>query len=105
MIIIKVTNLRKASGETDYKGLDIDKIKGGSQLYPSTENAAYFEYDGEVVEGGDISVITQATYDEQRERIENQPKPLSPEQEEIAQLKKSQADQDEIIMNLVLGGM
>lgn len=101
---IKISKLFNSNGEADYKGLDIKNIKRGSQIYPEGENTAYFEYDGEVIEGNDIQIISLAIYDEHKTRIANQPKPITQEAE-IAQLKQSQVEQDELIMSLLLGGM
>ena len=71
----------------DYKGLDIHKIVSGTPIYPEGTNTAYFEYDGDVVEGGDVQVITKATYDTHKKAIENQPKPVTPE-DRIQQLEE-----------------
>ncbi|MDQ0412736.1 hypothetical protein [Mesobacillus stamsii] len=69
MKIIKITNLIHPGGRADYKGLNLEQIVPGSQLYPSYDNVAYFFYDGAVTEGGDISIVTQATYDSHKQRI------------------------------------
>lgn len=69
MEYVRITNIIQTNGQANYKGLDLSKIVGGSQLYPSYANDAYFLYDGEVVEGDGIQIVTQATYDEHNTRI------------------------------------
>jgi hypothetical protein len=62
MQIVKVSNLVQPNGTADYKGLDLDKIVPGSQLYPDNENTVYFFYTGDVVEHADVMVITEEEY-------------------------------------------
>lgn len=87
MILLKISNLIQHDGHVDYKGLNLDKIKPGSQLYPDYSNVAYLEYDGEIDGLSDVQVVTQATYDEHKQRIANQPRPITPE-EKIQQLEE-----------------
>lgn len=96
MKIIEVKNLIQASGTADYKGLDIDNIVSGTQLYPDYDNVAYFHYDGEAVDHADVSVITPATYAEHKQRIDNKPQPLTPEEG----LLKLREDMNTAIMEL-----
>jgi hypothetical protein len=62
MLIVKITNLKNSNDIIDYKGLNLDLIVAGSQLYPPDENTAYFFYDGEVIEGEDLQLITESEY-------------------------------------------
>lgn len=91
MFIVKVNNLTQANGKLDYKGLDINKIVGGTQLYPSYDNVAYFFYDGEVNEGGDIQIITQATYDSHKIRIDEENASFITPEKRIEQLESELA--------------
>jgi len=95
--IVKVFNLVQDNGHVDYKGLDLNKIVGGTQLYPNYDNVAYFMYDGDVTETTGIQIVTQATYDEHKNRIANEPKPLS-DSDRIKMLEDS-------IDFLMMGGM
>ena len=104
MKLIKISNLLQINGQPDYKGLDLEKIVPGTQLYPDYDNVAYFEYDGEVAEGGDVRIVTRATYDEHKNRITNQPRPMTPE-DEIAKLKQEDLNNKEAIAELYLLSM
>ncbi|MFO1444069.1 hypothetical protein KDN24_12825 [Bacillus sp. Bva_UNVM-123] len=99
-MLIKVNNLIQKDGYADYKGLDTKKIVGGSQLYPLNENAAYFEYQGEVNIGGDVETVTPEAYETVKLQIEEET-PVSPE-EELAQLKQQVIAQQSAI-NMILG--
>ena len=102
MIIIKVSNLTKNTGLCDYKGLNLDLIEGGTQLYPTWENTAYFYYsDDSIVSVGDITVIDQATYDSIKTQMENQPKPKT----EFDNLKDTLNSIQDAIDFLLMGGM
>lgn len=105
MDIVKISNVRQNNGTYDYRGIDLDRIISGSQLYPTDENATYFYYDGTIKVGGDVSIIAQATYDEIKWRIDSAPKPLTPEQL-IAELE-AKTDQAvmELTMIIAMGGM
>jgi hypothetical protein len=61
---IKICNLIQSDGYADYKGLDISKIVSGSQIYPSDENVAYFQYISEesMPDNPDIVIIDDITY-------------------------------------------
>ena len=103
MKIVKVNNLI-TNGIADYRGLDLSRIVSGSQLYPDYDNVAYFFYDGDVSEGGDVSFVTQATYDEHKKRIENKPRPITPE-EKILKLEQEDLNNKEAIAELYLLSM
>jgi hypothetical protein len=71
MTIIKITNLIQQNGQADYKGLNLDTIVKGSQLYPENENVAYVKYVGAIPIHSDVSEIAQAEYDSIKQSIEN----------------------------------
>lgn len=96
--IIKISNLIN-NGQVDYKGLDIDKIVPFTQLYPNYDNVAYFMYDGEVTETTGIQIVSQATYDEHKKRIANEPKPL----QDSDRIKMLEDTMDFILMNQMGG--
>ncbi|AEH46799.1 hypothetical protein [Parageobacillus thermoglucosidasius] len=95
MKIVKVSNLIQPNGTTDYKGLDLEKIVPGSQLYPD-DNTAYFFYTGNVVEHVDVTVITEEEYNAKKKEIKSKA-PLSYD-ERLELIQKA-------IDDLVLGGM
>jgi hypothetical protein len=59
---IKISNLIDLKGIADYKGLDLDMIHSGTQLYPEGTNEAYFYYNGDMLTHEDIVEIDEATY-------------------------------------------
>ncbi|KOP70974.1 hypothetical protein ACFFHH_03400 [Cytobacillus solani] len=69
MNLIKVHNLVQSNHECDYKGLDLTKIVGGTQLYPNNENAAYLMYNAEIPSHAELEIITQLVYDSVQEYI------------------------------------
>jgi hypothetical protein len=99
-MLIKVNNLIQNDGRCDYKGLNLSLIVSGTQLYPSFENTAYFEYEGEVKIGGDIETVTPEAYETVKLQIEAE-MPISPE-EELSQLKQQVVAQQSAI-NMLLG--
>jgi hypothetical protein len=102
MPLVKVSNVRQSNGTFDYKGLDRSKIVGGSQVYPSYDNVAYFQYDGEVVEGADIKLVTQATYDEHKQRVAEELANIITPEKKIEQLEQQVLSQQSAI-NMLLG--
>lgn len=99
MKIIKITNLLN-NGTADYKGLNLANIQAGSQIYPETENTAYFNYAGELIEHPEISIITQEVYDAARQAVlENMP---MSDAERIAQLEADVATANYALM---MGGL
>lgn len=68
MIIVKVTNYIKENGQCDYKGLDLSKIVGGTQLYPNNTEC-YFYYGGQPLNHPDITVIDETTYNQIKESM------------------------------------
>lgn len=60
-------------------------------LYPDYENVAYFVYEGEVTEGNGVQIITQATYNQHKTKIETAPKPLTDSQR-IEELEAQNAE-------------
>lgn len=61
MVHLKINNLIQLGGSADYKGLNIDLIVGGTQIYflENGRNEAYFQYNGEPVNHTDLEVITE----------------------------------------------
>ena len=100
MKFIKVKNLRQQTGACDYKGLDIDLIVTGSQLYPSDDNSAYFMYNGEVVNHIDLSIITQDEYEKVKNIEIDTEKPTL--ESEVNMLKEQNA---QMLLALVNGGL
>lgn len=109
---LKVNNLIQLGGNADYKGLDINLIVGGTQLYflDNGKNEAYFMYKGDAVDHFDLEVITEEQYQAaKREYEESMPVTVSPE-EEIQYLKNENEQlfrelfnlQTELIMKGVL---
>lgn len=88
MQIIKVNNLIQSNGRADYKGLDLSKIMSGTQLYPSYDNVAYFFYDGDVAEGGDISIVSETAYNEHKARIEEELAKIDTPEKKIERLEE-----------------
>ncbi|MFE4525884.1 hypothetical protein ACFRCQ_28095 [Cytobacillus firmus] len=89
MNIVQVTNVFLDNGNGDYKGLDINKIVPGSQVYNANDNSAYFLYDGEVLESTDISIVTQSIYNSAKQ-LYKEDQPLSIE-ERIKELEETVA--------------
>lgn len=103
MKIVKVSNLI-INNVADYKGLDLNKIVGGTQLYPDYDNVAYFFYDGDVIESTYLEIVTEATYIEHKKRIDSAPKPITQEQQ-IANLKSDLTATQEAVDFLLMGGI
>lgn len=94
MTIVKISNLIQPNGRADYKGLDLEKIVAGSQLYPN-DNTAYFFYTGDVIEHPDVLVISEDEYNAKKVEIESN-LPLSID-ERLELLQRA-------IDDLILGG-
>ena len=92
MLIIKVSNLIQVDGRADYKGLELSQIVGGTQLYPSYENSAYFFYDGEVENGNGVQIISQVVYDEHKNRIEEEQANVLTPEKRIEKLEEENAN-------------
>lgn len=102
---VKIKNLIKKNGNADYKGLDIVNVLGGTQIYPQDRNVAFIGFDGDLVEHEDIEVITEEQYQLEVQAQKDYADSFITPEKELAALKQSQADQDEAIMLLTLGGM
>lgn len=106
---IKVNNLT-ITGQPDYKGINVDDIRGA--VYPQDLSVAYIIVYGNVPEHEDLIEITEQDYTSAKLEIESSIViPSSTEdllseignlKEENEALKKSQADQDELLMQLML---
>lgn len=105
---IKINNLIQKNGVADYKGLDLNNIVCGTQLYPS-DNKAYFVYDmelnAEIISMVDVEVISESQYLEVKNEIEKE-SPISLE-EEIKQLKEQNTILENAILDLanIAGGV
>lgn len=88
MAYIKISNFIQHDGKADYKGLDLKKNVSGSQIYPENENVAYLIYNGDLVQHGDIEVITETEYQQALDTHDNI---VTPE-ERIEQLENETAD-------------
>lgn len=100
MIFVKINNL-DSNGRIDYKGLDIEKIIPGTQVYPNSENVAYFGYDGALKSVGDIQVITEQEYLAFRQDELSKPAPPS----EMDVLKQQLAEVQSVLDFVLMGGV
>lgn len=104
-VLVKINNLLDANGQPDYKGLDISKFIGGSHIYDFEENTCIVETSEKAVLEGDVEGLTREQYDLALSSIPIPVDRIEELRKENEALKQSQADQDEIIMQLMLGGM
>lgn len=100
MINLKISNLAGLNGRCDYKGLDIDLIVPGTQVYPSGEDVAYFSFDGDLVEHPDITVLTEEEYQAAISAEQSKPQPKS----ELETLREQVALMQSALDELLLGG-
>lgn len=106
-MFIKINQLIDSQGRADYKGLDINHIVAGTQVYPPDENVAYFEYDGASVTHPDIKVLTSDEYHAIVKTENERPRPLTPDElqrQEIETLKKQQALMQAAIDDMLMMG-
>lgn len=99
MEYIKVINLFNLGGTADYKGLDLQKIVPGTQLYPVNENYCIVGYNGDIPNHADLTVVTEEEWLNLRTEIENN-QPKSP----IQELEEKQALMQQALDELLLGG-
>lgn len=106
MINYKVSNLFDLQGTAQYKGLKLDQIVAGSQVYPHDENLAYLKYAGKQVDHKDLSILTEEEYENLKgESLSKAPK--SPIDELIAkneELQNKQTLMQTAIDDLIFGG-
>lgn len=97
MIYIKVDNLIQLNGNADYKGLDIDGILAGTQIYllENGKNEAYFTYNGDIVGHDDIQQITEEEYLAVKYDYEKSLSVAVNPEEEIQQLRLAMAEMAE----------
>ena len=90
----------------DYSPLNLNKILGMIRL---DDNTAIFIYEKEIPLGDNVEVLTFEQYSEiQTEFLSKEmdkQKTIDELSKEYEQLKKSQIEQDELIMKMLLGGM
>lgn len=99
-MFIKIKNLMNPDGNVDYKGLDIQKIVAGSQLYPLGENYCMVEYAGSPVTHRDIIEVSESDHNALKTLMKsNQPK------SEMDELKEKQKLMQKAIDDLIFGGM
>ena len=67
---IKVINMN-FNGQIDYKGLNINKFKAGTQVYDFENNVFLVNTNEEVSETEDISIITETEYNAIKLEIES----------------------------------
>lgn len=110
-MLLCISNLIKANGSADYKGLDINLISSGSYVL-SRNNNAYFDYAGEPVNHPDVRRITQVEYDSARSELEKPPEnPTTAKLRELEQknteLIAADLDNKELIValyDMLMGG-
>ncbi|OAB46532.1 hypothetical protein [Paenibacillus antarcticus] len=111
MKFIRINNINPTdpSYPSDYKGLDISLFKGASALYDEDYTYCYtITLQKDIPVHADIIEVTEAEYLQFKSDLENRPTlqdPIELLREEYDSLKKSQLEQDELIMELYLGGM
>ena len=88
MKILKVNNLIQISGAADYKGLNLNKIVTGTQIYPPTDNSAYFYYEGDYAPLKDIQEVDEVTYQQVIEEMSNRTGDTVSSEQEIELLKQ-----------------
>lgn len=104
---LQINNLF-TNGDNSYKGLDISKFR--NPVYSLDSKTCVTIYNGELIEHNDVVVITESEYNSFIETVNNN-RPLTQEErtdqleKENERLKKSQVEQDELIMGLMLGGI
>jgi hypothetical protein len=98
MNLVLVKNVCQDDGVMDYKGLDINDIVPGTQLYPF-DNTALFKYKGELVDSIDVEVIDQSRYDIEKSKLEKDK--VDPIKELEQRLNLLQQAMDEML----LGGL
>lgn len=79
MKILKISNLLDSYGTADYKGIDLNKIIPGSQLYPQDgSNTAYLKYNSNTLPSdADLTEITEDEYNQIKTLIDkNKPQSL-----------------------------
>jgi len=113
MNYVKVVNLINEHNDADYKGLNLNMFVPSKAIYTSDFKTAYIITLEEIIPNHkELEIITEEEYNNVKNQLEEgkeqKPQPIDPIDElrkENEALKRSQAEQDEIIMNLVLGGM
>ena len=98
MKIIKVNNLFNNTGLADYKGLDLEKIVAGTQLYPYNDNFCALYYMGELPEHSDLEELSQEDYELIKENIKKET-PLS----DAERLKMQEQAIAELTMIVAMG--
>lgn len=107
MIYVKVINYIDR-GLADYKGMDIDSIVPGTQVYDDLGVRCVVGYHGAIPDNADLEVLTESEYLAEREDIiANIPPGLDPLEQmkiEVEKLKaaKEQAEADSINNMLAL---
>lgn len=107
MINVKVNNvIPSGGGNADYKGLDLEHIVPGSQVYlqdTDLATVAYFKYKGDIVTHSDVSTVTEAEYLE-ADAASKIPF-VTPEQKAIDTLKADLVETQNAVNFILLGGL
>lgn len=109
MICLKVINVApERGGMYDYKGLDINKIVPGTQVYPyGTRDFYGITEQEDIPEHGDIHLITEAEYEAaynaERER-QHEPGPIEKLQVENEELRRQLDALQLAVMGMMDGG-
>lgn len=101
MNLIKISNFQ-SEGVSDFKGLDLGLIVGGSQFFDVISNEYYCKYKGTVSESIDVAIITLEEYTSKEYDIQSG-LPMSIENQ-IKAMNEKQALMQKAIDDLILGG-
>lgn len=101
---IKITNLANAQGQCDYKGLNINQFIAGSQVYDLANNIALIKTSENVtIVNADITILTEADYNTQKQQIETAQKTNQPKSE-VEELKSRVDLMQKALDDLTMGG-
>ena len=86
MLFIKVSNIKTIFGSVDYKGLDLNKIVAGSQVYVDDFSSAYLATtEGSLPENVNIEIIEESEYLSVREAQHSE---IQSEKDRLKQLEQ-----------------
>lgn len=103
---VKLEGFQTESGNVNYKGLDINLFVAGSQVYDFEEDIFLVITDEEDIEMFDAQELKAEEYNDMKREIQKRKETNHKSyEEEVTELKQLQAEQDEAIMLLMLGGL